>query len=70
VRYGETVTPPRNRKSGNGNPSPTAKRATILPDTGDAASGGRSALIVLMTSGNCAQRDPIEGRGASRGENR
>jgi putative ABC transport system substrate-binding protein len=31
-RHGETVTPPRNRKSGNGNPSPTAKRATILPD--------------------------------------
>src|SRR5215470_3736837 len=32
VRHGETVTPPRNRKSGNGNPSPTAKRATILPN--------------------------------------
>jgi len=31
-RHGETVTPPRNRKSGNGNPSPTAERATILPD--------------------------------------
>src|SRR5262245_30299112 len=32
VRHGEAVTPPRNRKSGTGNPSPTAKRATILPD--------------------------------------
>jgi len=28
-------------------------------------SGGRSAFIVLMTSGNCAQQDPTEGREAS-----
>ena len=34
MRHGETVTPPRNRKSGRGNPSPTAARATILPDHG------------------------------------
>jgi RNA-directed DNA polymerase len=32
--------------------------------------GSRSALIVLMTSGNWTHRDPIEGRGASRGESR
>jgi hypothetical protein len=38
--------------------------------TGDAAGGGRSAFIVLMTLGNCTQRDPIEGREAPRGENR
>ena len=30
VRHGETVTPFRNRKSGNGNPSPTARRARFL----------------------------------------
>jgi hypothetical protein len=36
----------------------------------DAWVGSRSALIVLMTSGNWTRRDPIEGRGASRGENR
>ena len=30
VRDGETVTPSRNRKSGNGNPSPTAGRARFL----------------------------------------
>jgi hypothetical protein len=30
VRHGETVTPSRNRKSGNGNPSPTARRARFL----------------------------------------
>jgi hypothetical protein len=30
VRHGETVTPSRNRKSENGNPSPTAGRARIL----------------------------------------
>src|SRR5215470_406882 len=30
VRHGETVTPSRNRKSGNGNPSPTAGRARFL----------------------------------------
>jgi len=30
VRHGETVTPSRNRKSGNGNPSPTARRARSL----------------------------------------
>jgi len=32
--------------------------------------GSRSALIVLVTLGNRTRRDPIEGRGASRGENR
>jgi hypothetical protein len=32
--------------------------------------GSRSALIVLTTLGNRTHRDPIEGRGASRGENR
>src|SRR5262249_17099723 len=30
VCHGETVTPSRNRKSGSGNPSPTARRARIL----------------------------------------
>ena len=30
VRHGETVNPFRNRKSGNGNPSPTARRARSL----------------------------------------
>ena len=30
VRHGETVNPPRNRKSGSGNPSPTARRAQFL----------------------------------------
>src|SRR5262252_6260017 len=30
VRHGETVTPSRNRKSGHGNPSPTARRARSL----------------------------------------
>jgi hypothetical protein len=30
VRHGETVHPFRNRKSGNGNPSPTARRARFL----------------------------------------
>ena len=30
VRHGETVNPSRNRKSGNGNPSPTARRARSL----------------------------------------
>jgi hypothetical protein len=30
VRHGETVTPSRNRKSGCGNPSPTARRAQAL----------------------------------------
>src|SRR5262252_3935313 len=30
VRHGETVTPSRNRKSGHGNPSPTARRARFL----------------------------------------
>src|SRR5215831_19462641 len=30
VRHGETVTPSCNRKSGSGNPSPTAKRARSL----------------------------------------
>src|SRR5215475_10518890 len=30
VRHGETVTPSCNRKSGNGNPSPTAGRARFL----------------------------------------
>ena len=30
VRHGETVTPFRDRKSGNGNPSPTARRARFL----------------------------------------
>ena len=30
VRQGETVTPSCNRKSGNGNPSPTARRARFL----------------------------------------
>src|SRR5215467_11189827 len=30
VRHGETVNPFRNRKSGNGNPSPTARRARFL----------------------------------------
>src|SRR6516162_2717194 len=30
VRHGEIVTPSRNRKSGNGNPSPTARRARFL----------------------------------------
>jgi hypothetical protein len=36
----------------------------------DVRVGSRSALIVLMTSGNQPHWDPIEGRGASRGENR
>src|SRR3974390_858286 len=31
--------------------------------------GSRSALIVLRRAGNCARRDPREGRGGSRGEN-
>src|SRR5215468_1883074 len=30
VRHGENVTPSCNRKSGNGNPSPTARRARFL----------------------------------------
>ena len=30
VRHGEIVTPSRNRKSGNGNPPPTARRARFL----------------------------------------
>src|SRR5262249_22031410 len=30
VRHGEIVTRSRNRKSGNGNPSPTARRARFL----------------------------------------
>ena len=30
VRHGENVTPSRNRKSGHGNPSPTARRARFL----------------------------------------
>jgi hypothetical protein len=30
VRHGETVNPSCNRKSGNGNPSPTARRARFL----------------------------------------
>ena len=30
VRHGETVTPHRNRKSGSGNPSPTAWRVRFL----------------------------------------
>ena len=30
VRHGETVTPSRNRKSGHGNPSPTARRVRFL----------------------------------------
>jgi hypothetical protein len=30
VRHGETVTPSRNRKSGYGNPSPTARRVRFL----------------------------------------
>jgi hypothetical protein len=38
--------------------------------TGDAWMGSRSAFIVLTTSENWSRRDPIEERGASRGENR
>ena len=34
VRHGETVNPFRNRKSGNGNPSPTARRARFLSQWG------------------------------------
>src|SRR5262245_39944721 len=30
VRHGETVNPSRNRKSGNGNPSPSARRGRFL----------------------------------------
>jgi hypothetical protein len=30
VRHGETVNPSRNRKSGSGNPSPTARRGQAL----------------------------------------
>ena len=30
VRHGETVNPPRNRKSGSGNPSPKARRVRFL----------------------------------------
>jgi hypothetical protein len=30
VRHGEIVNPSRNRKSGSGNPSPTARRAQVL----------------------------------------
>ena len=32
VRHGETVNPFRNRKSGNGNPLPTARRGRFYPD--------------------------------------
>jgi hypothetical protein len=34
VSYGGNVNPPRNRKSGTGNPPPTAARVALLPDTG------------------------------------
>jgi hypothetical protein len=45
VRHGETVTPSRNRKSGNGNPSPTARRARSLsqPWTMEKAKRARKA---------------------------
>jgi hypothetical protein len=33
VSYGGIVTPPRYRKSGIGNPPPTAARAAFLPDS-------------------------------------
>src|SRR5208337_4063073 len=38
--------------------------------TGDAQAGSRSAFIVPLTAGNWAHRDPREGRGAPRDENR
>ena len=61
VRHGETVTPACNRKSGNGNPSPTAGRARFLSRqrasapcqttvVGVQGSGDRSAEITLGRS--------------------
>src|SRR5208283_1448965 len=38
--------------------------------TGDAQAGSRSAFIRPLTAGNWAHRDPREGRGAPRDENR
>src|SRR5208283_2139870 len=38
--------------------------------TGDAQAGSRSVFIVPLTAGNWAHRDPREGRGAPRDENR
>ena len=44
VRHGETVTPSRNRKSGNGNPSPTARRARFLSRPRGAKGAGHRRL--------------------------
>ena len=44
VRHGETVTPSRNRKSGNGNPSPTARRAQFLSRPRGAKGAGHRRL--------------------------
>ena len=47
VRHGETETPSCNRKSGNGNPSPTAGRAQFLSQPAAAIQPGTAALFVL-----------------------
>jgi hypothetical protein len=60
VRHGETVTPSRNRKSGNGNPSPTARRARSLsqPWTMEKAKRARKAETPKQTSHSLRLRAP------------
>jgi hypothetical protein len=41
VRHGGNVNPPRNRKSGSGNPSPTAWRVRFLSQWGGSSPLGR-----------------------------
>jgi hypothetical protein len=59
VRHGETETPSCNRKSGNGNPSPTAGRAQFLSQP-SASCEARSAPRSYPTGGRAtASGDPV-----------
>ena len=60
VRHGETVNPPRNRKSGSGNPSPKARRVRFLSQCGRPGSiGSRAKSRSRHQSGVLQRRKPI-----------
>ena len=62
VRHGETETPSCNRKSGNGNPSPTAGRAQFLSQP-SASCEARSAPRSYPTGGRAtASGGPVGGK--------
>ena len=63
--YGGKVTPPRNRKSGSGNPPPTVRAPEIYPDR--QRRGGAMATAQPLNSGQNRLRYPVSGNAPSHG---